>query len=139
MIIVDVNVLIYAFNADAPQHERAREWLERALSGSEVIGVPWAVIHGFLRITTNTRIGLPMNEALAIVNEWFRSAAVTLVEPGARYWSILQGFLVDGRNDRELVSDAHLAALAIENNASVCSTDRDFDRFTGLPIINPLA
>jgi toxin-antitoxin system PIN domain toxin len=142
VIIVDVNVLIFAYNEDAPQHERAREWLKRALSGSEVIGLPWAVIHGFLRITTNTRAvkpPFPMSEAVAIVEEWFTSGLVTLVEPGPRYWPILRNLLAARGVDGPLVSDAHIAALAIENDAAVCSTDRDFARFQEIRLINPLA
>lgn len=142
MIIVDVNVLIFAYNEDAPQHERARKWLGEALSGSEPIGLPWAVIHGFLRITTNTPAvnrRFAISDAVAIVSEWFTSPAVTLVEPGPRYWAIFRELLVDRKIDGALVSDAHIAALAIENRASVCSTDRDFRRFPGLRVINPLA
>ena len=141
MIIVDVNVLIFAFNVDSPQHERARDWLEQALSGSEAIGLPWAVIHGFLRITTGTPAVRPpfqIEEAVAIISECFRSSAVTLVEPGLRYWSIFRGLLIDQKVQGRLVSDAHIAALAIENDASVCSTDRDFVDFPGVRVINPL-
>lgn len=142
MIILDVNVLIFAYNEDAPQHQRAREWVERALSGAETIGLPWAVVHGFLRVTTNTpaiQPPLAMSEAVAIVEEWFTSAAVTLIEPGPRYWTIFRQLLVDAGVEGALVSDAHIAALAIENNASVCTTDRDFRGFPRLHVINPLA
>ena len=142
MIIVDVNVLIFAFNEDAPQHEKAREWLERALSGSEALGFPWAVIHGFLRITTMTPAVRPpfrIEHALGIIDECFSSAAVTLVEPGPRYWPIFRKLLLDRDIHGKLVSDAHIAALAIEHDASVCSTDRDFGKFPNLRVINPLA
>jgi uncharacterized protein len=142
VIIVDVNVLIFAYNADAPQHERSRAWLQSAFSGAEAVGLPWAVIHGFVRITTNTPAVQPplaIDEALAIVEEWFTSAAVTSVEPGPRYWAIFRDLLLDHSVQGKLVSDAHIAALAIENNATVCSTDRDFRRFAGLRVINPLA
>jgi uncharacterized protein len=142
MIIVDVNVLIFAYNFDAPQHERSRAWLQRAFSGSEVIGLPWAVIHGFLRITTNTPAIQPpfkIDDAVAMVDEWFTSPAVKLVEPGLRYWSVFSALLRDQQIEGQLVSDAHIAALAIENDAAVCSTDRDFGLFTGLRVINPLA
>jgi toxin-antitoxin system PIN domain toxin len=141
VIVVDVNVLIFAYNADAPQHERVRRWLEGALSGSERIGIPWAVLHGFLRITTNTPAIKPpflTTDAVAIVEEWFSSPAVTVVEPGPRYWSIFRTLLVDAQVKGALVSDAHIAALAMENDASVCTTDRDFRGFTGLRLINPL-
>jgi len=140
MIIVDVNVLIFAYNADAPQHEKSRDWLERALSGSEAIGLPWAVVHGFLRITTNSPAVQPafsIEEALAIVDEWFTSPAATVVEPGPRYFSIFRNLLVDGQVEGALVSDAHIAALAVENDAAVCSTDRDFRDFP-VRLINPL-
>lgn len=142
MIIVDVNVLIFAYNFDAPQHERSRAWLEGVFSGSEVIGIPWAVIHGFLRITTNTpaiRPPFKIDDAVAMVDEWFASPAVKLVEPGLRYWSVLRTLLCDQQIEGQLVSDAHIAALAIENDAAVCTTDRDFGLFPGLRVINPLA
>jgi toxin-antitoxin system PIN domain toxin len=142
VIIVDVNVLIFAYNADAPQHERSRKWLQAAFSGSEVVGIPWAVIHGFLRITTNTPASQPpftIDEAVAIVDEWFQSPAVSVIEPGPRYWALFRELLVDGQVEGALVSDAHIAALAIENGATVCSTDRDFASFPSLRVINPLA
>lgn len=142
MIIVDVNVLIFAYNADAPQHDKARGWLEQALSGSEPIGLPWAVVHGFLRITTNTpaiKPPFPMTDAVAIVEEWFSSPTVTLIEPGPRYWPIFRQLLADAKVEGTLVSDAHIAALAIEHDATVCTTDRDFRGFTGVRVINSLA
>jgi uncharacterized protein len=141
VIIVDVNVLIFAYNEDAPQHEKARRWLESALSGVEPIGLPWAVVHGFLRITTNTPAvnpPLPMMDAVAIVEEWLSSPAVTIIEPGPGYWSAFRQLLAIARIQGALVSDAHIAALAIEHDATVCSTDRDFRSFPGVRVINPL-
>lgn len=80
-----------------------------------------------------------MHDALAIVDEWFTSAVVTLVEPGPRYWQVFRQLATERHVDGPLVSDAHIAALAIENHASVCTTDRDFRRFADVRVINPLA
>lgn len=98
---------------------------------------PW-----FLRITTNTPAIQPpfkIAEAIAIVQEWFKSPAVSIIEPGPRYWQLFRDLLTVGQVEGALVSDAHIAALALENGATVCSTDRDFRRFPGVRVINPLA
>jgi toxin-antitoxin system PIN domain toxin len=142
VIIVDVNILVYAHNAGAPQHPIARAWAERAFSGSEVVGIPWAVAHAFLRLTTDSRfMAFPFEpkEASSIVDAWFTSPAGELVEPGPRYWSILRSMLIADNIRGPLVSDAHLAALTLEHDATLCTADRDFRRFAGLRVINPLA
>lgn len=142
MIVVDVNILIYAHNAGAPQHRVARHWVENAFTGTERIGLPWAVAHGFLRLTTDGPSMMKpfsINEAAAIVDDWFAAPAVTPIVPGVRYWSILRDLMIATGVRGSLVSDAHIAALALENDASVCTTDRDFLRFASVRLINPLA
>ncbi|MGN6185726.1 MAG: type II toxin-antitoxin system VapC family toxin, partial [Thermoanaerobaculia bacterium] len=93
MIVVDANLLIYAHNTLDERFEPARRWLQRAFSGTERIGLPWSVIHAFLRITTATR-ALPaaftIDEATFIVDEWLGLPAVRVIEPGARYWPIFR-------------------------------------------------
>jgi hypothetical protein len=141
VIIVDTNVLVYAYNVDAEQHARARVWVERAFGGKEPIGLAWTVIHGFLRLTTSARVmphPLLIEVAIGIVAEWLTLPSVRTVDPGSRYWPTLSEILVDVSARGNLVTDAHLAALAIECDAAVCTTDRDFAQFQGLRLINPL-
>lgn len=141
MIVVDVNILIYAYNAGAPQHRVARQWVENAFTGGEHIGLPWAVAHAFLRLTTDgpsMTKPFSIEEASAIVEDWLGAPAVTMLSPGVRYWPILRDLIIGNGLRGSLISDAHIAALAIEHDASVCTTDRDFRRFANVRVINPL-
>ena len=142
MILLDVIVLLYAYDARAEGHAKARQWLEDALTEGQPVRLAWVTILAFLRITTNPRIlanPLLTSEAVAIVNEWLAYPFVAILNPGERHWSILTKLMADAQVRGPLVTDAHLAALAIEHGAQVCTTDRDFTRFTGLRLINPLA
>jgi toxin-antitoxin system PIN domain toxin len=142
MIVVDVNLLVYASNEDSPHHGRALPWWRRTLSGDEPVGLPWSVILGFLRITTNPRAQpRPLTPAQAMdgIDEWFRQPIVGVLEPTARHWSLVKELLEPLGTAGDLTSDAHLAALAIGHGALLCSTDRDFDQFEGLRWTNPLA
>lgn len=141
MILVDVNVLIYAIDADSPHHRPARRWLEDALSGTRPIGLAWIVILAFLRLTTRSGIlrkPLPPERAMAFVDEWLGQPYVSAVSPGQGHWAILRKLLRDSGTAGNLTSDAHLAAAALELGASVCSTDADFGRFPGVERISPL-
>ncbi len=141
MILVDANLLIYAHHQAADFHSRARAWFEAALRGNEGVGIAWMTILAFLRITTNRHIfthALSMPEAEQIVAQWMTHPSVSIVPAGDRHWEILSRMLLEGQARSDLVSDAHLAALAIEYGAVVCTTDRDFARFPGLRWQNPL-
>ena len=141
MKLVDTNVLIYAVNADAPHHERSRRWLERALSGTEPVGLTWGVLLAFLRVTTRRGIlerPLHVDDALAYVDSWLAQPAVELVVPGPGHWSILRALLGASGTAGNLTSDAHLAAHAVEGGWTIVSTDSDFRRFSGLAILNPV-
>ena len=141
MILVDANVLIYAIDADSPHHRAARRWLEDALSGTTAIGLAWVVILAFLRLTTRSgilRTPLPPARAMAFVDEWLAQPYVTAVSPGEGHWTILRKLLKDAGTAGNLTSDAHLAAVALELGAAICSTDGDFERFPGIERINPL-
>ena len=141
MILVDANLLIYAVDSDAPRHRPARRWLETTLSGTTAVGLPWIVVLAFLRVTTRSGIlrrPLPVDAALAYVDEWLAQPFVTAVAPGPRHWPILRNLLVHTGLGGNLSSDAHLAALAIELGATVCSTDHDFGRFPGVTHLDPL-
>ncbi|AKS43199.1 type II toxin-antitoxin system VapC family toxin [Wenzhouxiangella marina] len=142
MIVPDVNLLIYAVNEDAPQHDRARRWLEEALSGTSPVGLPWLVIIAFLRLSTHPRIfesPLPTDTALRLVNGWLAQPCARAIEPGERHWLILSQLLRDSGTAGNLSNDAHLAAIAIEHDACLHSADHDFRRFAGLRCHNPLS
>ena len=141
MIVPDVNLLIYAVNQNAPQHERARSWLESALSGSEPVGLPWLVLVAFLRLTTNKRVfesPLTAAQALDLVTGWLSQPCALALNPGERHWLILSRLLLRAGTAGNLTNDAHLAAIAIEHNARLYSADNDFRRFAGLNFENPL-
>jgi len=141
LIIPDANVLLYAYNADAPQGGRAASWLESTFSGTEPVRLPWQCVLAFLRIATNPRAfdnPFPMEAAIDVVRQWFQSPSVGLIDPGERYWEILSRLLVDSQASGKLVSDAAIAALAIENGATLATTDKDFRRFDGLKLLDPL-
>ena len=135
MRLCDANVLLYAVNSDAPNHTAARSWLDGALSGGETIAFPWAVLLAFLRLATHPAVfPLPLgaDAAIARVREWLRQPAATVAEPGSRHLEILAALVEESGVAGNLVSDAHLAALAIELDAELVSFDRDFARFAGL-------
>lgn len=142
MILIDANLLVYAYHSGSELHERSSEWLEEKFEQPEPIGFAWATLHAFLRLTTNPRIldaPFTIAEAAEIVEEWLARPRVEILEPGPHYWPILRRVLEDARVQGPLVSDAHLAALAIERGATICSNDRDFRRFRGLDLYDPLA
>ena len=142
MIVPDVNLLIYAVNKGAPMHRPARRWLEDMLSGTETIGIPWNVLLAFLRITTRQgpmRHPLSLAQAFDIVSLWLDQPSVTVVHPGPRHARLLRDLLEPFGTGGNLTSDAHLAAIAIEHGAELCSSDSDFGRFHGLRWTNPLA
>ncbi len=141
MIIPDINLLIYAYNKDAPHHEQARDWWENAMSGQQTIGLPWVVSLGFLRLMTNRKVlafPLDASEALSHVRSWMQRPQVQLLQPGPRHLEILESFAQQNLLSSALITDAHLAALVIENQAAIHSNDSDFDRFPGLRRHNPL-
>lgn len=142
MILVDLNLLLYAINEDAPRHRSAKAWWEACLSGETPVGLAWLVVLGFLRVTTHPRVmpsPLSAREAVSVVDDWLQQPMVRLVEPSERHWEILTTLLDELGTAGNLTSDAHLAALAIEHGARLCSTDNDFSRFEHLRWENPLA
>jgi uncharacterized protein len=141
MILPDTNLLVYAYNEGASQHRAARSWLEGLLSGPEPIALTWPTLGGFLRISTNRRIAkepASIQEAIAVVDGWLRQPIIRILRPGERHWPILQRMLLAVNVGGNLVTDAHLAALAVEHDCELCSTDTDFARFPGLRWRNPL-
>jgi uncharacterized protein len=141
VIVVDANLLIYSYHLQALQHGASRQWLRTVLVATEEVRIPWSSIHAFLRVTTNSRVFMTpytIEEALEAAEGWLEPAHVDVLEPGPRYKSILRRVLVEARVHRDMVNDAHLAALAIEHDATVYTADRDFQRFAGLRVVNPL-
>jgi len=141
MIIVDANLLVYALHADMPKHSAARAWLEQCLNGDEPIALCWLVILAVIRISTNTRLfprALTVDQSVAVIEEWLSHPAVVQIEPGPRHWTILHDLLAHVGTAENLTSDAQLAALAIEHDARVHSSDADFRLFPGLRFHNPL-
>ena len=141
MKLVDINVLLYSVNKDTTHHKIARLCWENLLSGEETTGLSWIVILGFIRIITNGRImtnPLDVDRALALVDEWLQQPNVQIVSPSNRHWAILHQLLSDLGSAANLTTDAHIAALAIENGASLYSFDSDFSRFNNLKWINPI-
>jgi len=142
VILVDANLLVYAVDADSPRHRAARRWLEKILSGSSQVGLPWIVLLAFLRVTTRTGIlrkPLRPERALGYVDSWLSQPYVAAVGPGPGHWAVLRNLLRTTGLAGNLTSDAHLAALAIERGAPVYSTDHDFRRFPGVEHVDPLA
>ena len=141
MIVVDVNLLIYAVNEDAPGHQKAKAWLETAISGTETVGLPWMVLLAFLRLTTRRGLfqkPLDVETALDAVETWLRQPSVTVPEPTVHHLRTLRDLVIPLGTGGNVTSDAHLAALAIEHGAELCSADNDFSRFAGLRWRNPL-
>lgn len=142
MKLLDLNLLVYAADESSSHHVRARSWLEQTLSGTEEVGFAWLVLLGFIRISTNPAAfghALSPPRAFEFVDSWLDQPVATIVHPTARHAAYLRGLLEPLGTAGNLTSDAHLAALAIEHGAEVCSHDTDFARFEGLRWTDPLA
>jgi toxin-antitoxin system PIN domain toxin len=131
----DVNVLVYAVNLDAPQRSAAARWIENALSDPAGIAFTWHALSGFLRLSTQPRIvrsALPLDTALGVLDEWLSHPRARIIGPTNRHASLLARLLIGAGRGGNLVSDAHLAAIAIEHGAILGTFDGDFERFSGL-------
>ncbi len=141
MILPDINLLIHAYNSDSPRHAAARTWWEQTLDRPRPVGLAWATVLGFIRIMTHRGIlGNPMTvgEAIGRSRAWLNHARVQVLTPGESHGDILFQLLEQLGTAGNLTTDAHLAALAIEYQAELASTDADFARFPGLRWFNPL-
>lgn len=142
MIIPDVNLLIYAYNADAPHHDEAKAWWEGLLNSEASVGLPWVVALGFIRLMTHRAVlikPLEPNRAVERVRSWHTRPNVNVLEPGPRHLELLDKLFTAIGTAGKLTTDAHLAALAIEHQYELCSNDTDFARFPGLRWRNPLS
>ena len=142
MILVDANLLLYAANRAAAEHERAREWLDGRLNGSAPVGLPWPSLLAFVRLATNplvVRNPATTVQAWRQVQDWLECRPAWTPVPGDAHRAILGELLAATWMTSRLVPDAHLAALAVEHGLTLHSTDGDFSRFPGLRWENPLA
>jgi uncharacterized protein len=142
VILPDVNLLVYAYNRDAPHHGAARAWWEGLLNGETTVALAWAVSCGFVRLMTHRAVlARPLDPVLAVrhVRSWLERPNVELLDPGPRHLEILERLLGELGVGGNLTTDAHLAALAIEHQCELHSNDTDFARFAGLRWRDPLA
>jgi toxin-antitoxin system PIN domain toxin len=141
VILVDANLLLYAEDQQSLFHEPARKWWDAQLSGASPICLCWTVINAFIRIGTNPRVfehPLSINQSISRVQSWLDQPCTRLVQPTSKHWIVFQKMLSEGQAAGNLVTDAHLAALASEHGCVLMSTDSDFSRFPGIKWRNPL-
>jgi toxin-antitoxin system PIN domain toxin len=142
LILVDANILLYAEDSLNPLNQQARTWWDGRLSRSETVCLCWTVLSAFIRIGTNPRVfdqPLSLEQAISRVQSWLDQPCTKIVRPTERHWTIFQQMLKEGQAVANLVTDAHLAALAIEHGCELVSTDSDFARFPKLKWSNPLS
>ena len=135
MVIVDANVLLYAVDSASRQHQAARSWLDAALAGAEAVGFAWVALLAFLRIGTNPTIlpnPMTVEEATDQLERWLGAPAAVVAQPTPRHAALLHGLLRQTGTGGNLVTDAHLATLAVEHAADIVSYDRGFARFPGV-------
>ena len=140
MKLVDANVLLYAVNEADPKHPGSRRWLDDALNGDETVAFAWLALLAFLRLLT--RVGLfphPLStdEACTRIDAWTSQPPSVILEPTSRHLAVITDLLAGTGAGANLVSDAHLAALAVEHGATVVSYDSDFSRFPGVSFEAP--
>jgi toxin-antitoxin system PIN domain toxin len=138
----DVNLLIYSADDSSRHYEQARPWLEQTLSGTEEVGFAWMALLGFVRISTNPAAfgnAFSPSRAFEFVDSWLGSPVARLVHPGEQHAVHMRNLLMPLGTAGNLTTDAHLAALAIEHGAELCSSDNDFSRFEGVRWVNPLS
>lgn len=141
MIVLDANLLIYAYDSSSAHHTKARTWVEEAFSNTEAVGLPWHAITAFLRVMTNKRLPgarFTLEEASQVVDRWLIQPNIRVLAPGEHHWPLLRSMLIDGQASGALANDAQIAALTIEYGGVLHTADRDFARFPGLRWTNPL-
>jgi toxin-antitoxin system PIN domain toxin len=137
----DVNVLVYAFREELPEHAACRRWLEGVVGADSAFAVFDLVLSGFLRIVTHPRVfktPTPIGAALDFVDVLRTRPNWVSIRPGERHWAIFESLCRDARAKGNLVADAYLAAIAIESGCEWVTTDRDYRSFPGLRLHDPL-
>jgi len=138
--LLDATVLLSAYDSDSAHHAACRTWVEAAFNSEEIVALPWQTLLAFVRIATSARATkkpLSRAEACDIVGSWLDLPNVSVIGAGDRYWELLKEQILEAQVTGALVTDAALAALALEHGATLCSVDRDFRRFRGLKLIDP--
>lgn len=141
MIVPDVNLLLYVYDSTSPYHKRAAQWWTACLNGLDPVGIPRVVTFGFVRLATNPRVfASPMSVSAVAerVNSWRSRSHVRELEPGPAHTRSVLDLLARAGTGGNLVTDAQIAAIALEYGATVFTNDADFQRFEGLKIANPL-
>ena len=141
MIVPDVNMLVYAYDEDSPVHDSAKDWWEDLIRGPEAVGLPWAVSTGFVRLMANPRvIDPPVAPVVSMdhVMSWFEHPHIIPIQPGSDHPDVMRRMLGIAGTGRNVVTDAHIAAIALEHDAEVHSRDSGFGRFPGLRWRDPL-
>jgi toxin-antitoxin system PIN domain toxin len=141
-VLVDANILLFAVDRESPFHAAAADWLTEQLNGARRVGLPWQTLGAFLRISTHPRaVERPLAPAAAWrhVERWLAAGPAWIPVPTERHAAVLGGLIATHHLRGNLVSDAQLAALAIEHGLTVCSSDTDFARFGELRWENPVA
>jgi toxin-antitoxin system PIN domain toxin len=141
MKYIDANILLYAVHRRTLEHERVRRWWETVLNGDEPIGLTWIVVIGFLRLATRPGVfekPLSLDTAISHVDEWLAQPIVRVVIDSDAHWRYLSELLRQTGTASNLTTDAHLAAIALGNGATIVSCDADFGRFRQIQWENPL-
>jgi uncharacterized protein len=141
MIVLDANILLYAYDSASRHHAVARTWIEEVFSGDDLIGLPWQTASAFLRIMTNPRLPgerFTLAEAVAIIDAWLEQPNLRMLGPGEHHWALFRQMALDGQASGSLITDAQLAALTVEHGGVLYTNDRDFARFPALRWVNPL-
>jgi uncharacterized protein len=141
VILPDLNLLLHAYNPHMPQHVKARSWWEKAMNGDELIGLPFEILFGFIRVATHPRLGsagVALDDARRIVEGWMELPQVRTLTPTALHFPRVLDLMAAAMATGPVLSDAILAAYAIEHRATLFTNDGDFARFPGLQWKNPL-
>jgi toxin-antitoxin system PIN domain toxin len=141
MIVIDANILLYAYDEDDPRYPVVSPWFEAQMMGSDDVGLSLLAILAFLRISTDHRVfhqPRPVATALAIVDSWLARPNVRLLEPTSGHWTTLADAAAGGQARGPQLMDAHLAALTIEHGGTLATADRGFARYPGLRTIDPI-
>ncbi len=141
MFLIDVNVLVYAYREDVPDHRAYLRWLEGCIRSDQAYGLADLVLSGFLRVVTHPKVfnpPSPLESALRFAVELRSQANCVTAAPGPRHWEIFLRLCRTANARGNRIADAYLAALAIESGSEWITTDRDYSRFEGLRWRHPL-
>jgi uncharacterized protein len=141
LLLLDANILLYAWDESAPHHSKTHAWLTATVQAGESIGLPWVSLWAFVRIVSNPKLmanPLPLEEAFAVMNEILSIPRAVVVQPGPKHAELLRSVATSTQSSGSKLTDASLTALAMEYGATLASTDHDFSRFPSLKWVNPL-